>query len=1758
MSRRIKRYLAVLMTIAIVVSGMNDFSFITRADSILNETTMYSEVSSLEYAETEETIETGTVEGLTDAKDTVETETVQEKDTTVKNEETEEAEEAVVQIADEEVEQIADTPEAVGRHEAENADTFNQDGNTYSDYTFSESDAFSGGKAVGNLNEWPNNGRKYLTYSVNASMEGEYKLTIAYAGDDNTAHKECNIDVRVNNSSDWIQIPATSTGSWNSVSTVETTVVLKAGTNTIDITGVSYVWYDDTTSCVQWMNVDYFELEYKGAVAAEGRHEAENAAAFTSGHNIQENSAYSNGKAVGNLNAWPDDGRAYFTYYLNADRAGTYKMTIAYAADNDSTEKKDCNIEVCVNNTGTDDSHWSQVAAPMTGSWETVKTVTTTVKLNKGVNTVKITGASNVWYGEPHNWQWANIDYFEIADAPMAEGKHEAEEAKSYTQGSASGAANIQGENGGFSNGYAVGGMNAWPNDGRAYLTYPVYAEHPGEYNIEIGYASDNCYGSNIDIAVNSTDSSSWQSVAIPMNTEHWAWIERVSTTITLKKGINNIHITGASYVNDGSQWVNIDYFTITRIKDETNIALDKPVTVSSDRGDTAQDAVDGYSESRWGGKGNQSENWMMIDLEGMYEIESVNIFFEQAYPKNFEILISRDGKNWITARTVKDWTPSGTINGSAKLEWKSDSICLGKAAYIKINATKLNNNDWGLSIWEFEVRGKKVAADLSDVAVSKEVTVSSSNEYKAENAVDGKDDTRWGSAKGATQWYQINLGSEHELHSIDLKFERAYAQNFKLQVSSDGKAWTDAYTKSGWKEPGNPKDLSSDKKIGYSFHLDSVKATYVKLEVTGLDADGCWNGLSIYEFEVWGKDVSKSDYWNIQKSKKYGIYPVKGLQKTEIDGTAMKDSSLVQGDVLGTDDTYEVVYEANKSIYFYINPYNYLINYDNDILCWSSQSSGVGLWGADHNESIAKYGGQTDATVKYVLPSGIDFGDKDYVTTEVGCQIWKKTNLENGTPKDGTSPEFSIKIKLKVLKSHDIYIEDTIPTNGCLTVRNPESGATYIWQRSDDGQNDWQDVNEKRYDLQVVMKNGQYVNVAKDLGGGKYYRVKKEGATEWSQPYHVPYYNDVRNGNFEYPAMFAPGSGETFAFDSQLGDEQQYPNGYSGLMWKTTGPGWTNEYNGVRVGHDIEIVNARYLRVNEDYQVNQFSVTLDQMYKNNANGDQFAELNCENIGSLYQDIITTPDSECYWELDHAGRWNQNTMYVVAMSAKDAKNYETKDEIDELISKSSASISQDTKEGYFEGDEVDLGDGAKATVWKVTSPAKAGEWEHHSGKYSVPKEDNQSGSEVEEDKNYLTRFFFVSVEGGKRKRGDTPNNTVGNLLDNITFEMKKSYTAKYYIDDETNEKHTVTGIVEPYQRIYVPDSIDNYDLSKYTLYRVELNGTRYYLDEATRLMTVAYAHDDLALYYKSSTIAVTKKVVGLAEIPDGYQLRFDLMKGGTSIANQTVSKDDFTLIEKVNETDEDSYFVTIEFDGTSLGLSDNDSCSIKETLVPLIENSSYYLSQVETNDNTYALNAEDVNKSEVSYSYDFTYYTQQANSITFTNTYKPTRKLTVSKNVEGNIGNLTKKFDFTLALKQGENNVDIISSNNESAEVSKSSTGNYSFKLKHNESVTFTIMDSCIATVKEGDYSSDGYTTTWSVSDIGTSSITTGGNGFTTTDVIDKDITAAFVNTKVAPAATGLFNSVRPFIMLIGCALLLLAFVLGKKGKFYNNMKGTI
>ncbi|GIF16078.1 discoidin domain-containing protein [Actinoplanes teichomyceticus] len=85
-------------------------------------------------------------------------------------------------------------------------------------------------------------------------------------------------------------------------------------------------------------------------------------------------------------------------------------------------------------------------------------------------------------------------------------------------------------------------------------------------------------------------------------------------------------------------------------------------------------------------------------------------------------------------------------------------------------------------------------------VSQNKAVTASSSEwaGTPASAAVDGDNGTRWASAFAATQWFQVDLGAPTAVSRIAINWENAYAKAFTIQFSTDGSAYTQAYTTSG------------------------------------------------------------------------------------------------------------------------------------------------------------------------------------------------------------------------------------------------------------------------------------------------------------------------------------------------------------------------------------------------------------------------------------------------------------------------------------------------------------------------------------------------------------------------------------------------------------------------------------------------------------------------------------------------------------------------------------------------------------------------------------------------------------------------------------------------------------------------------------------------------------------------------------------------------------------------------------------------
>lgn len=318
-------------------------------------------------------------------------------------------------------------------------------------------------------------------------------------------------------------------------------------------------------------------------------------------------------------------------------------------------------------------------------------------------------------------------------------------------------------------------------------------------------------------------------------------------------------------------------------------------------------------------------------------------------------------------------------------------------------------------------------------------------------------------------------------------------------------------------------------------------------------------------------------------------------------------------------------------------------------------------------------------------------------------------------------------------LRVSGVLLQNTIAQDGLLTAElqgSLEDGQTveYTWYRSLTGEDGpWEEAPLERVtgSQDNIVNDGKSMNVAYDsIAAGaedsdRYWYYVKVTITSAngdvqeleSDPVQNSYYTELQNGSFETP--------DAGHWNNQL------PNGTNGLIWLTTG---TGDKNG-RPNDDIELVNPSY---------GQSSVRFNYNIDEPDHGKQFAELNCEAYGALYQDVLTVPGTTLNWYLSHAGRMGTDEMALVIMPVDTAEKLTR--ELEEVSEDSSAIrriLNNYQDQGFIQYFE----DGQ-------------GSWARYDGEYTVP------------EGQYVTRFFFVAVDTGAT--GNRAN-TTGNLLDRVGF-----------------------------------------------------------------------------------------------------------------------------------------------------------------------------------------------------------------------------------------------------------------------------------------------------------------------------------------------------------------------------------------------------
>ena len=340
------------------------------------------------------------------------------------------------------------------------------------------------------------------------------------------------------------------------------------------------------------------------------------------------------------------------------------------------------------------------------------------------------------------------------------------------------------------------------------------------------------------------------------------------------------------------------------------------------------------------------------------------------------------------------------------------------------------------------------------------------------------------------------------------------------------------------------------------------------------------------------------------------------------------------------------------------------------------------------------------------------------------------------------------------------VLIMDKIADDGSLeakyTSENDDTQTTvasYEWYKSDSKDGTYTKVEKINYQagtstVSNISDDGAKLYPAYDDGARKWYKVKvtlsdNDNTEVYSSPYQVAYYNQLQNGSFEEPT-----------YDhrtNQISNANYATDG----VWQTTGT-----HNGL----DIEIV-----RQNKEDGANAYawwtetgnntSLNRDDHSWANAAyaGSQFAELNCEAAGALYQDVLTIPGTSLNYWLAHRARGTNadsmqyDTMYLVIMpksAAVDENGYEltTQTQLETKLTGLGCTLNGTGNDVLYNQNGI--------KVLRVTSTNQR--WQYI----------NAVGIEGYTPTSSLTRFFFMS---GKTASG---KDTVGNFLDQVGFSQE--------------------------------------------------------------------------------------------------------------------------------------------------------------------------------------------------------------------------------------------------------------------------------------------------------------------------------------------------------------------------------------------------
>ncbi|MFH1415899.1 MAG: malectin domain-containing carbohydrate-binding protein [Elusimicrobiota bacterium] len=224
------------------------------------------------------------------------------------------------------------------------------------------------------------------------------------------------------------------------------------------------------------------------------------------------------------------------------------------------------------------------------------------------------------------------------------------------------------------------------------------------------------------------------------------------------------------------------------------NIAENRPVTASSVNGtNTAASAVDDNLITRWESDWSATNQWIYVDLEDTFDIDKVEIYWEEACAKSYKIQTSYDAVTWTNVYAKS--SNAGAVN---RIIFSTPV----NGRYVRVLCTEKALTDYGYSIWGLKVFGTEAGSIDTPV-----IAVPSTDD-------DGEYVVSWNSVSGAAI-YQLQEDTVDTFDSADNREFWAAGISENITGRTEGvyyyrvKAWT-ASPQSG----GMPSDWSGTESL--------------------------------------------------------------------------------------------------------------------------------------------------------------------------------------------------------------------------------------------------------------------------------------------------------------------------------------------------------------------------------------------------------------------------------------------------------------------------------------------------------------------------------------------------------------------------------------------------------------------------------------------------------------------------------------------------------------------------------------------------------------------------------------------------------------------------------------------------------------------------------------------------------------------------------------------------------------------------------